>query len=176
MILEEELVKIGQYNKPHGVKGEISATFFIDVDSVEELSTLICLVDGIYVPFFVESVRTKNDSTLLLKLVGIDDEKSLKFLVNKDIFALKKEVSDEDQVYCDYFVGFEIYDTDDTYIGEIVDVDDSNENALFIVEKDDNIFYIPITEDFIVEIDEDNERLTMDLPEGMISAQINDKN
>lgn len=173
MILEDELVKIGQYNKSHGVKGEISATFFIDVDSIEDLSTLICLVDGIYVPFFVESVRPKNDSTLLLKLVGIEDEKSLKFLVNKDIFALKKEVSDEEQVYCDYFVGFEIYDVENHYIGEIVDVDDTTENALFIVEKEDDTFYIPITEDFITDIDEEKERLTMNLPEGMVSTQMN---
>ena len=79
MITEKEVFRIGFLLKPHGVKGEISMSFLDSV--VEELDApyLVCLVDGIFVPFFVESVRNKGDRTVLIKFQGINsiDRKSV---------------------------------------------------------------------------------------------------
>ena len=50
MITLEEVVPVGQFLKPHGVKGEISAT--VNVEDIEAFSAIICSMDGILVPFF----------------------------------------------------------------------------------------------------------------------------
>ena len=50
----------------------------------------------------------------------------------------------------------------------ITDVDDSTENALFVVENEGKTVYIPISEDFITEIDEQGKTIEMDLPEGIL--------
>ena len=54
MITREELIRIGRFNKPHGVKGELSFTFTDDVFDRTECSYIVCEIDGIFVPFFVE--------------------------------------------------------------------------------------------------------------------------
>ena len=60
MILRDELIAIGRYNKPHGVAGEISATIDVDIDTLKELSCLVSDIDGIFVPFFVNSCRPRR--------------------------------------------------------------------------------------------------------------------
>lgn len=167
MITAEQLTDIGRYNKTHGVNGEISATFDCDALLVGELSTLISPMDGIFVPFFVENLRTKSGDTLLLTIDGIASEEQAKKLVNAKIYALTEEMPEQDEVYCDYFIGFTIV-VDGKEIGCIADVDDSTENALFVVESQGKTLYVPISEDFIVDIDEAEKTIEMELPEGLL--------
>ena len=51
MITREELIRIGRFNKPHGVKGELSFTFTDDVFDRTECPYIVCEIDGIFVPF-----------------------------------------------------------------------------------------------------------------------------
>ena len=56
MILKEELTEIGRFGKPHGIQGEINATVDDDVD-VDAINRIVVNIDGIYVPFFIRSIR-----------------------------------------------------------------------------------------------------------------------
>ena len=47
MIRREELIKIGQFNKPHGVRGEISFTFSDDVFDRGESPYIVCCIDKV---------------------------------------------------------------------------------------------------------------------------------
>ena len=74
MITREELIRIGRFNKPHGVKGELSFTFTDDVFDRTECPYIVCEIDGIFVPFFIEEYRFKSDTTALIKLEDVDNE------------------------------------------------------------------------------------------------------
>ena len=64
MIRKEEVFKIGQFAKPHGIKGEISLVTNCDLfDDVED-PCIICEMDGILVPFFIEEYRYKTDTVM----------------------------------------------------------------------------------------------------------------
>ncbi len=177
MILRNELVEIGRYNKPHGVCGELSATLDCDGGVIKGFSCLVSQIDGIFVPFFVESVRPKSNEVTLLKIEGISNETEAQLLVNKLIFVKKHEfeqISDEysdDAMPIDYFIGFKVYDRD-AAVGEIVDVNDETENCLFVVEckSDDKPrqVLVPATEDLIIDINVDDKTITMDIPAGLI--------
>lgn len=56
MIKKDEVFKIGIFNKPHGVKGEISFTFTDDIFDRVECEYLVCLLDGIFVPSLLKSI------------------------------------------------------------------------------------------------------------------------
>lgn len=176
MITDDEIMPVGKLYKPHGIKGEITAGFDYDVD----LSTLRCIIldiDGIFVPFFVSSVRPKNADCDLLTIDGIESEQQASLLVNKTVYALKSDMAelldgDDDRLYVDDLVGFEVKVPDENFEGEIVDVDDSTDNTLLIVaprDKADARVYIPLADDFITAIDESNRSLTMSLPTGLLT-------
>lgn len=175
MITRYELVEIGTFNKPHGVNGEISATFDCDCDTASEFSCFVCEIDGIFVPFFTSAIRGKGTMTLLLKFDGLDSAEDVRRLVNKTVYVLKREYDelqieydDGDEVPTDYFIGFTLYDGIEP-VGEIVDIDDATENVLFVVERGDGAtVLIPAADDLVTNIDIEGKTITMVLPSGLL--------
>ena len=49
-------------------------------------------------------------------------------------------------------------------VGEIVDVDDSTANVLFRIEVDDKELLVPAVDEFVVDIDTENETIELDVP------------
>lgn len=165
MITAAELIEAGKTGKTHGVQGEVACDFECELDW-NQCCYLVFDMDGIFVPFFIESVRNKNAATKLLKFADIDDEPTARRLCNKTIYVKKELVADNDRLSLDYFVGFTIIDRYAGQIGTISAVDDSTANALFAVDEQ----LIPVCEEFIENIDHDKKILYMNLPEGLLSV------
>ena len=187
MINRDELVQIGQFGKPHGIKGEIS---IVIADSIHHTQLtirhphfLICEIDGILVPFRVENYRIVSNSTAYIQLKNINSDKEARILANKEVFSPKKNVKkniEDDSFTWDYFIGFTLTDERIGKIGRIVDVDTTTINTLFIVERENVItgltrnpltteeILIPAVEEFILRIDENREELVVALPEGLV--------
>ncbi len=171
MIKQEDVVKIGQFNKPHGIKGELSFTFTNDAFDENEHSFLICEIDGIFVPFFLEEYRFKTNTTALVKLKGVDSVEKARNFTNKDVFFAKnhmQEIASSEAVTWDYFIGFTMYDSLLGKIGEIVAIDESTINILFIVNGETNEHLIPVVEEWILSVDSENKILEVELPDGLI--------
>lgn len=170
MIKADSLAEIGAVIKPHGIKGEFSAE--IDVDPTE-LRCLVFDIDGIYVPFFVDTARRRGSQAWLVKLDGVADEKQAAEFSGKDIYALREEIADDeadgnDGFYLYDLCGYKLFD-DDIPVGEIVAVDDSTANILLHVsDPSGNTIFVPFAEELIVAIDTERKTITMNLPEGII--------
>ena len=108
--------------KAHGLKGEINFQFTDDVWDKVESDYLICEVDGILVPFFIEEYRFRIDTTAIMKFEDIDTIDAVQMLVNSPVFIEKRyqQELDEDEVSLHYFIGFQMIDGDtDELIGTI---------------------------------------------------------
>ena len=171
MITREELVPIGYFKKPHGIKGEITFLFTNDSFTESECPFLFCELDDIYVPFRIENYRFISDSTAYIQLKNLDSDQKVRLLSHKEVFYPIKNTKEEtktDSFTWDYFIGFTIYDERFGKIGLIVDVDETTINTLFVVEKGNDEILIPAVEEFIIRVDESREELWMVLPEGLI--------
>lgn len=172
MIRPEDVYQIGRMGKAHGLKGEINFQFTDDVWDRADCDYLICEVDGILVPFFIEEYRFRSGSTTIMKLEDLDTADEVQFLVNCPVFLEKKhqeELSD-DEVSLHYFVGFKMIDGDtNEEIGTIADIDDQTDNWLFIVERTDGSeVMIPAHEEFIADIQQKERIMVMNLPTGLL--------
>lgn len=174
MISPEQLTQIGQFGKPHGIKGELSAAIDPDVDPAE-LSCIVLDMDGIFVPFFITGIRTKGSETYLLTIEGIENESQAAEFVNKTIYALTEELDDdgyedEDGFYLESVIGYTLQDPAGKMIGLIEDVDFSSENLLLIVRPEgaDRTIYIPVAEDLIQGVDSERHILTLEIAEGLL--------
>lgn len=174
MIKEDEVFKIGIFNKPHGIKGEISFTFTDDVFDRSDCDYLVCLLDGIFVPFFIEEYRFKSDSTALIKFEGIDSAEKARMFTNIPVYFPKKYVDDDDDEDDDtisswnFFVGFKVFDKELGSLGEIEAVDESTMNVLFFINKDGKEIILPAHEEFIVDLNKKDRIITVELPDGLI--------
>ena len=150
--------------------GELLFTFDDDIFDQVEADYIVCLMDGILVPFFFESYRFRSDSTALIKLEGIDTEQQARRMTNVEVYFPKEhaEKLDDNELTWNYFVGFLIKDINKGEIGKVTDVDDSTINTLFVVDHKGNEVLIPAQEDFMVDLDRKKKVITMHLPEGLL--------
>lgn len=171
MIKREDVYKIGVFNKPHGIHGELSFTFTDDIFDRVEAEYLICLLDGIFVPFFLEEYRFRSDSTALVKLEGVDTAERARMFTNVEVYFPAKH--DEDagpgELTWDFFVGFRVEEVNHGDLGEVTEVDTATINTLFVVDHQGEELLIPAQEEFIQNIDQKHKVITMDLPEGLLA-------
>ena len=171
MIKKEEVFKIGLFAKPHGIKGELSLITNSDVFDDTDDPYVVCDIDGILVPFFIEDYRYKRDSVVLVKLEEVDNEDAAREFVNREVFYPLNAVEDSDLVgdmTWDSFIGYMVTDERLGELGNITDVDDSTINVLFQVKYEGEDIRFPAVEDLITDVDHENKRLTVSLPEGLL--------
>jgi 16S rRNA processing protein RimM len=173
MIRKSEVFPIGKFYKPHGISGEISFGFTDDIFDRTESPYWVLEMEGILVPFFVESYRFRSEETALVRLEGIENEAQAKALFNKVVYYPFKyaeeggeDASGEDD--WNTFAGFKIYDETAGYLGEVEEVDDSTLNVLFRITNEGREILMPVAEEFITEINTEKREMHVHLPEGLI--------
>ena len=172
MINREDLVKIGNFNKPHGIQGELSFSFTNEAFDEAENPFLICELDGIFVPFRLEEYRFTSGSAALVKLKTIDSENNARRLAHHDVYFPKNQirVSNEDEIHSlNYFIGFNLMDEKAGEVGIITAIDDSTLNVLFIIEKNGEEILVPAVEELITHIDKVEKKIYVKLPEGLLA-------
>lgn len=167
MIKKEDVYRIGQIGKPHGVKGELSFHFEDDVFDRTDADYLILEVDGILVPFFFEEYRFRTDVTAYIKFCDIDTEVQARELTGSEVF-FPRSVAHQDGVCRSWaqLLGFSLIDaTTGHQIGVIQSIDNTTLNVLFELEDGK---LIPANEELITDIDGEKRQIFITLPEGLL--------
>ena len=137
MIKKEEVYKIGLFNKPHGIHGELQFTFTDDIFDRVDCDYLIC-------PDY-----------------------------NEVYFPVKHaEEAEDGELSWNFFIGFQMEDIHHGLLGEVIDVDTTTVNTLFVVEgAEEEELLVPAQEEFIVGIDQKQKLITVELPEGLLNLE-----
>ncbi|MDR3261028.1 MAG: ribosome maturation factor RimM [Tannerella sp.] len=170
MIRKEDFFQIGRFARPHGVKGELSLVTDYDVFGELEEPYLVCEMDGILVPFYIESYRPKGRSVILVKLEQVDDSVSARYFTNREVYyplaACKKRP--EGKMTWNHFAGYILEDAVQGEIGTVTDVDATTLNVLFRVNYQGRELLAPVAEELICFIDREEKRIVVSLPEGLL--------
>ena len=167
MLRKEDFVYYGKFLKPHGTKGEIG----LEGESItlgEECDFVACDIDGILVPFFFETRRTKNSDTLIVKIERMDSAEEVRYLTNREAYIPKEWTEECEALSWNFFKGFIAIDENLGELGEITDLDESTINTLFVIDNDGEEILIPAQEEFILGIDQKNREIVFSLPEGLV--------
>lgn len=172
MILEEDIAEIGQLFKPHGVKGEISASFDDPDLDPTSFRCLILKMDGLPVPFFIESARRRGEGSWLLKFDALDSEADVLRIARHDVYALRNELPEqeteaEEGIYLYDLIGYEVLDAEEKPVGTVSDVDDSTFNTLLIVDLDgdaDRKVMLPLADELVLWLDTESHRIALQFP------------
>lgn len=171
MIRIEDIVHIGHFAKPHGIKGEINLILSKDVSFDEwDEPYIVCEMDGILVPFYIEEYRYKSDTALFVKLENIDSDETAREFVKREVYCPPEVImpDDEDTLTWKHFIGYKVFDNKHGYLGEITDVEESTINILLVINYKDSEVLIPAAEELILSADHDKRQLMVEVPEGLL--------
>ncbi|MBO5818049.1 MAG: 16S rRNA processing protein RimM [Paludibacteraceae bacterium] len=163
MITHEEVISIGRITRTHGKRGELQCLMTNEYWDNADAKFLILKLDNILVPFTVLDWRGKGSDSLIFKLEYVNDEQQAQRLIGNEAFMLLSDMSEEDELLPTWqsLQGYYVIDTDQGDLGLVADVDESTINTLITLEDGR---MIPIHEDFIIEINSEDKRLTICLP------------
>ena len=163
MITNEQVISIGRLTRTHGKRGELQCLMNNEYWDNADANFLILKLDNILVPFRVLDWRGKGCDSLIFQLSHIHDEQEAQRLIGAEAFMLLSDMNQEDELLPTWqsLIGYRVVDTDQGDLGIVEEVDETTINTL-ITLNDGRL--IPIHEDFIIDINSEDKRLTICLP------------
>ena len=165
----QDCIYLGKILKPFSYKGELK--IYIEdfyIDQIKELDSFLLKIQGSYIPFTIKAI-TKNKSNIFrISLDGIGSEDLAKKLTGIEIYSennlIKSENLKTNKNYI--FIDFVIYNNN-SIIGKVIDIIENKNQDLFVVVFNEKRILIPLVDEFVVKIDNDNKKILMNLPEGL---------
>lgn len=180
MLEQSQLILIGRVTHTHGLNGEMTVQITNPVFwEVARCPYLVCDVDGIFVPFFIQQKRQQNHATALLTFDDVSTAQKAQFFVGKDVWFDRKcfsaaEAEDYENGHPDEdlpLVGYTVIDKTAGELGRILEVDSQTANLLFIIDHNGEDLMIPAADDLILDIDDNEKVVRMQLPDGLLNLE-----
>lgn len=170
----EEAFYLGYVTKTRGLKGELQLFFeFEDYEEIE-FDVVYFDINNKLVPYFVSSSKLQANKTGYFYFEDLDHIDKASALVKKKFYLplSQKPEKGEDEFYYTDLVGFIAVDEALGELGEIIEVNEYPQQFVATVHYKNTDVLFPLNEDFIVEIDDEENILTLDLPEGLLDIYL----
>lgn len=170
-IPKNNCVKIGYVQKPHGINGELVIRFQEEYyETLEEYPVIFLDIDNLLVPYFIteEGLRFKSSESVITRLEWINSDAKAKELCGSSVFVNDDDVIEfEDEMSTNALVGFQLFGENLGLIGQIKEVHDYAGNLLLLVDYQGKDVFVPINDDLIIRIDEDQKEIELRIAEGL---------
>ncbi|KAA0258529.1 16S rRNA processing protein RimM [Deferribacter autotrophicus] len=167
-------IKIGVIKNSHGLDGEVKVLPITEHPELfETLDVLLLSKKGEIVKSLrVEDIRTHNEY-YLIKLENINDKETAKTLSGLEIMYpihLLPEL-DENEYYWFEIEGWEVYDTEDNFIGTLVDYEETGTAEAFIIKGESTYYMISNNKEHVLKMDKNKKRIIINR-DGLVSEDI----
>jgi 16S rRNA processing protein RimM len=166
---KKNLTAIGRVNKAVGFKGALSC--LVTLAHPEKLlkhNFLFVIIEGLPVPFHVEEMEFRGEE-MIVKFEDINDEVDAKRLGQKDLYAEKVRPSKKEEVIT--WNDLQGYNVHDSVFGDLGPIEEVIEYPMQMIARctvKNNEVLFPLNEEIIKEIDDENQIVYVDLPEGLL--------
>lgn len=168
------LIRIGKIVRTHGIAGEVEVQFSDDAFDRGNAEFFVLEIEGIFVPFFWEEYRFKNNASIILKLEDYNTDADAKKIVGLTAYYPIDALPDDEEPQLSSvraLTGFTLEDAEGTEVGTIDYVDDSTSNILlYVLAANGKEIVVPFHEDLLHGFDYRKRILRLKIPEGILNA------
>jgi len=152
----DDYIRIGHVNGPHGLKGDLKIAVITDVESrFSEGNRVFLGKGGVFKEYTIRYCERHKGRVAIAELDGIDDRAAAEAVAGSDIFITRddaekgrSELSDDEFYFYD-LIGVEVY-RDGTLFGSVSDVIEGGAgHILKIVGSDKSEYLLPFVEEMV---------------------------
>jgi len=170
MINKDNCILLGTLAKPHGTRGLIQLRFSgLKADDIKEKGLVFVEIDGLPVPYFIESFQDKTDDLAILKIEGIDSESKAREFAGFPVYIMKDQVKKKraNVKGLHDFSGYRVIDLHLGFVGFAVEIINEATNPLLLVKNEDKEYLVPVHEDIIRNFNDKEQVIHIAAPEGL---------
>ena len=167
----EKQLQVGVISSTHGVRGEVKV--FPTTDDVTRFRQLkkVYLDTGIeMLPLEIQNVKFFKQFAIL-KFKGIDNINDIEKYRGKSLMIDREDAVDldEDEYFIADMIGMKVCTEDGSEFGTLKDVMETGANDVYIIDSlEHGEVLIPAIRECILDVDMDEERMTIHLMEGLV--------
>lgn len=177
-MLKKDCFKVGDIIKTNGSQGELTIKFSnnLILNSLKKLESIFIEIDGILVPFFITEYRNIKNSSSQILFEDVNTIEKANDFVGRSLFLLKTQHIESLPKEEEYnIIGYSIFDnTFDKCIGEVDDVLHFKNNSVIKLIIENKEVLIPIADEIIISINDEEKLVTIVTPEGLLDVYLND--
>ena len=169
-----EYFKIGKLAAVHGLKGELLLKHELGKQTSLKGLQAIFIEEkkNAFLPWFIESAKSKSAEEVILKLETIDAREAAIKLVQKEVWLpepdFKKFAAKSSPVN---LLGYTIIN-DTTPLGEILEIIEQPHQLLCRLEINSKEVLVPLHDEFLNKIDHRKKQVMVTLPEGLLDIYL----
>ncbi|NIQ94406.1 MAG: 16S rRNA processing protein RimM [Desulfuromonadales bacterium] len=171
---DDELFQVGVVTGTHGLRGDLKVRPLTEESESLLFAREIFLGrEGRDAEEYVPVRATRHKGHVLLRLKGLEQISKVEGLVGSQVFMRLSDLPElpEDEFYWFQMEGARVVDRRCGDIGEVVEVFTTAAHDILEVQGPYGEVLIPVVDEMIVEIDFDERRLQVDLPDGLVAKQ-----
>lgn len=175
---KDDCYQLGHITKTHGVSGEL--VLFLDVDTPAEyadLASVLLEIKGELIPYFIESIAIVKGNRAIVAFEDVDTIEQAERLINCGAFMPLEElepITDETRFYFHEIVGYQVVDAQAGELGTVRGVYAMNAQDLIAMDYQGKEVLIPINSDIVRTVDRTNQKLNVNLPDGLLEIYMAD--
>ena len=166
----EDLLKVGVITTTHGVRGEVKVYPTTDPERYLDLKYVLLDTGRELRRLDISNVKFFKN-LVILKFKGIDNINDIEMYKQRELWVPREEAQelDEDEYYIADLIGMEVLLEDESIFGTLKDVMETGANDVYVVEtKDGQEVLIPAIKECILDVDVENNTMTVHLMKGLI--------
>lgn len=157
------MTPVAKILKSHGTDGGMLISLLgVRIDEIDLEEPVFVSFDGLPVPFYFDDVQPKGVSKAVVHMTDVKSLEDAEEMVGKTIEAdIEFEQEEEED-----FTGWTVLCRGEK-AGEVTGMEPIPGNLCLYVKTAGGETMIPLHEDFIISVDQDDRILDLDLPEGL---------
>lgn len=170
MINRENCILLGQFTRPHGTKGMLLlGNRNVDVEDIRKGESVFVEIDGLLVPFFIETYKVISREAALIGIEGVDSETKARSFAGAQVYISEQKVKTGKKIRDEFSAlsGFRVVDIELGLVGTAGEINPITNNPLLSVIAEGREFLIPLHQDIIMEINKKKKEIRIKAPEGL---------
>lgn len=166
---------IGKLSAVYGTDGEFILKHSLGKRTALKDITAVFIEDrkNSFFPYFVQNARAKDTEHVYIKLEGIDTRESARNLLQKGIYLEEKDFKGLASSSAPLsLLGFQVTDKVHGPLGAIEEIIEMPLQVLARVMYREKEMLLPINEQTLVKIDQKQQTVQLDLPEGLLDIYL----
>lgn len=167
----EKKLQVGVISSTHGVRGEVKVfPTTDDVTRFRQLKKVYLDTGREMLPLEIQNVKFFKQFAIL-KFKGIDNINDIEKYRGKSLMIDREDAVDldEDEYFIADMIGMKVCTEDGSEFGTLKDVMETGANDVYIIDSlEHGEVLIPAIRECILDVDMDEERMTIHLMEGLV--------